>query len=383
MSHGVSSEPRPSLPTLKTGLALRHPAPLSGEPYSAVELLPDDRAALVLDQRRLPSEEHYEIVTDVETMAVAIRELRVRGAPALGVAAAYGLVLAARRVATADVEGFQRGVAAAADLLRATRPTAVNLAWALHRMAAKVPGAAALPPGERVAFLAAEARAIHTEDVEACRRIGAFGAEQIRQGATVLTHCNAGGLATGGFGTALGVLKAAHAMGKGVRVFACETRPLLQGARLTAWELAKAGIPVTVITDSMAASLFAAGRIDMVVVGADRVAKNGDVANKIGTYGLACLAHLHNVPFDVAAPMSTVDFACESGAAIPIEMRAEAEVLCVPGPPTVSGPTRVTPEGVAAFNPAFDVTPARYVRALYTERGVAQPLGEETLRGLA
>jgi methylthioribose-1-phosphate isomerase len=232
------------------------------------------------------------------------------------------------------------------------------------------------PAAERVERLAAEARAIHREDVESCRAIGRVGALRVPDGATVLTHCNAGALATGGYGTALGVVRAAREAGKRVRVVACETRPVLQGARLTAWELARDGFEVTLVTDSMVASLMQARRVDLVVVGADRIARSGDVANKIGTYGVACLAGVHGVPFYVAAPWSTVDLACPDGERIPIERRSEDEVLAFAG-------QRVAPAAVRADNPAFDVTPARLVAALFTERGEAAPPGEASLLALA
>jgi methylthioribose-1-phosphate isomerase len=255
-------------------------------------------------------------------------------------------------------------MAAARERLLRTRPTAVNLAWALDRMGSRVREVAACSTSERLARLAGEARAIHREDVAACRAIGALGATRVPDGATVLTHCNAGALATGGYGTALGVLRAAREAGKRVRVVACETRPILQGARLTAWELARDGFDVSLITDSMVASFMGSGQIALVVVGADRVARSGDVANKIGTYGIACLAHAHGVPFYVAAPFSTVDMDCPGGSSIPIEQRSPAEVLGFAGHP-------VAPEGVGAHNPAFDVTPWRLVTALFTERGEA------------
>jgi methylthioribose-1-phosphate isomerase len=369
--------------------ALPHPEPISGASYSAVELLPGNREVVLLDQRRLPSAEEYLRLRTVEEVAQAIERLAVRGAPAIGIAAAYGVVIGA-------AEGI--GVPAAIERLRRTRPTAVNLAWALERMArvaassvsalagqasalagqasALAEQASALAGQADVESLASEARAIHREDVAACRAIGERGAEFVPDGATILTHCNAGALATGGYGTALGVVRAARESGKRVRVVACETRPVLQGARLTAWELARDGIDVTLVTDSMVAQLLRAGGADLAVVGADRIARSGDVANKIGTYGLACLAAIHEVPLYVAAPWSTVDLACASGDSIVIERRDPREVLCF-------GDARVAPEGVAADNPAFDVTPAHLVRAIITERGVAAPPVERSLAALA
>jgi len=334
--------------TLPAGRAHGHPEPISGAPYSAVELMPGDRTVLLLDQRKLPSQERYELLTEWTQVEEAIKTMMVRGAPAIGIAAAYALVLAAPR----GVDALR----AAAESLGKARPTAVNLAHGI----ATIMRAAEVDPSP--SNLASIARAYHAEDVAACKRIGALGQEALPAKCTVLTHCNAGALATGGYGTALGVVRAAIAAKKEIRVVACETRPLLQGARLTAWELVRDQIPVTLVTDSMVASLMARGEIGAVVVGADRIAKNGDVANKIGTYGLACLAQAHDVPFYVAAPWSTVDLACESGSAIPIEERAQDEVLALAG-------TRIAPAGATARNPAFDVTPARLVRAIYTERG--------------
>ena len=358
-----------SVPTLKTGHAHLHPAPLSGAKYSTVELMPGDRAVMLLDQRLLPRTERYELLTGVDQIADAISKLMVRGAPAIGIAAAYGLVLAAG-AEPGDEAAFSGAMRAADTRLRATRPTAVNLAWALDRMGQAASSIASAPYTDRLLALGREARAIHREDVAACKKMGALGAENVKDGATILTHCNAGALATGGFGSALGVVRAARNAGKRVRVIATETRPVLQGARLTAWELARDGISVTLITDSMVAQLLARGEVDMVVVGADRIARNGDVANKIGTYGIACLAHAHGVPFDVAAPWSTVDMACPSGASIPIEERSAREVLYLA---TEMGEVPLAPDGVAAMNPAFDVTPARLIRAIYTERGVVNP----------
>lgn len=368
-----------SIPTLRTGHAHSHPEPLSGARYSAVELMPGDRAVLMLDQRLLPREERYSLHTSVAQVAEAIRTLEVRGAPAIGVAAAYGMVLAAG-AEPGDAAAFTRAVAYADETLRSTRPTAVNLMWGLDRMARVAAECAPLPYLERVVRMAAAARDIHREDVAACRRIGALGAPSLPHEGVVLTHCNAGALATGGYGTALGVIRAALEAGKHLKVYAAETRPVWQGARLTAWELSKDGIPVTVVPDTAVAQLFARGRVQAVVVGADRIARSGDVANKIGTYGVACLAHLHGVPFYVAAPWSTVDMACPDGAAIPIEERSPREVQYVTTP---SGDFPIVPEGVPAENPAFDVTPARLVRAIFTERGVVTPVGPEALSALA
>jgi methylthioribose-1-phosphate isomerase len=309
-------------------------------------------AVRLLDQRRLPGEETWLSLTTADEVAGAIRTLAVRGAPAIGVAAAYGLAVEARRGATTE------RLRDAAALLAEARPTAVNLAWAVRRMSLRI--------GETAAALLAEAHAIRDEDEAACRRIGALGAALVPPGATVLTHCNAGALATAAYGTALGIVRAAHAQGRLRRVLADETRPFFQGARLTAWELQRDGIPVTLLTDGMPAWLMSRGEISCVVVGADRIAANGDVANKIGTYGLAVLARHHRLPFYVAAPWSTVDPSMPSGERIPIEERDSEEVVRIFG-------QLVAPAGVPARYPAFDVTPAALVDAIVTERGVLRP----------
>ena len=315
----------------------------------------------LLDQRRLPAEEVYVTLRSAAEVAQAIRDMVVRGAPAIGVTAAFGLALAATQAERAG-GNVPAEVEKAHALLVAARPTAVNLAWALERMR----GAAGGHRGPGLAsLLEAEAARIRDEDLAACRAMGRHGAALIGDGATVLTHCNAGGLATAGYGTALGVIRAAVEEGKRVRVLADETRPFLQGARLTAWELMKDGIDVSLITDNMAGSFLHRGEVDVVVVGADRIARNGDVANKIGTYGVAVLARENGVPFYVAAPRSTIDLACPDGDAIPIEERDAAEVAAPFGRP-------IAPAGVAVRNPAFDVTPARYVTAIVTEVGIAR-----------
>jgi methylthioribose-1-phosphate isomerase len=315
----------------------------------------------MLDQRLLPAEETYLELRSCESVAEAIAAMVVRGAPAIGISAAYGMVLAARSGMDLDE---------AAKRLRATRPTAVNLSWAVERM---LGAARCESPSDRVAVLAEEAREIHREDVEANRRMGCLAAERIGAAETILTHCNAGALATGGYGTALGVVRAMFEAGRPVRVLADETRPWLQGARLTAWELARDGIPVEIITDGSAAWQMARGGVDAVVVGSDRIASNGDVANKIGTYSVACLAHMHELPFHVAAPWSTVDEACPSGQQIVVEERSAREV-------THCGNVRVAAEGVGARNPVFDVTPARLVTAIFTERGIIEPVSAESVR---
>ncbi len=334
----------------------------------------------MLEQRLLPRVERNVEMTRVEEVAEGIRAMVVRGAPAIGISAAYGLVLAAQTAGEGDPSG---GMQRADALLRATRPTAVNLAWALDRMGTVARTIATLPHAERVARLAAEARAIHAEDVAACRAMGAIGAREVPVGATILTHCNAGALATGGYGTALGVIRAAHEAGKKIRVLAGETRPYLQGMRLTAWELHRDGIPVEIIPDGSVAHFLAKGAIDFIVVGADRIARTGDVANKIGTYGIACLAHLHAVPFYVAAPWSTVDLACPDGASIPIEERSAREVTSLRLREGPDGEIPLGPDGVGARHPAFDVSPAKYIRAIFTERGAASPPSEATLAALA
>lgn len=354
---------------------LPHPEPLSGASFSSVELMPGDREVVLLDQRALPGQERYELVTSVEQVAEAIERLAVRGAPAIGIAAAYGMALAAANE-RGGAEAFLVAMSRSLERLQRTRPTAVNLSWALSRMMGVAREVAHLAPDERLGRISTEARKIHVEDVDACRAMGRVGAARIADGSTVLTHCNAGALATGGYGTALGVLRAARSEGKHIRVVVCETRPVLQGARLTAWELWREGFDVTLITDSMVAQLMRRGAVNAAVVGADRIARSGDVANKIGTYGVACLADVHAVPFYVAAPWSTIDLACDSGDAIPIESRSQEEVLGCAG-------ARIAPPGVRADNPAFDVTPARLVRAIFTERGEVSPPGERALAALA
>jgi methylthioribose-1-phosphate isomerase len=327
----------------------------------------------LLDQTLLPAEERYLALRDEHAIAEAIRTMRVRGAPAIGVAAAYGVALAARRSPAVDLDMLQRDIEAAIDELGRTRPTAVNLFWALERMRAVARRAVAA--GECRALLLAEALAIETADVAANRQMGRLGAELVPQGAHVLTHCNAGALATAGYGTALGVIRAAHAAGKAIHVYADETRPLLQGARLTAWELTRDGIPTTLIADTMAGSFMRRGLITCVIVGADRIAANGDVANKIGTYQVAVLARENGIPFYVAAPTSTIDLSIATGDDIPIEERGAEELRGFGG-------VRTAPDAVAIANPAFDVTPARYVTAIITEHGIARAPYETSLMDL-
>ena len=331
----------------------------------------DGGVVRMIDQTRLPNEEVLLDCAELEQVAEAIRMLRVRGAPAIGCTAAQGMALVASRSEAADIEALMCELGQAREVLAATRPTAVNLFWALNRMMAKAEELAASggPKEGVVTGLIQEAVAITADDLERCKRIGRHGAEVVPQGANVLTHCNAGALATAGYGTALGVIRAAHEQGKGIHVWADETRPLLQGARLTAWELQREGIPCTVITDNVAGYLMLQGKVDRVVVGADRIAANGDAANKIGTYSVAVLAHHHGVPFYVAAPFSTVDFEVHSGKDIPIEERDHEEVTMLAH--LASKP--VCPRGVQVYNPAFDPTPSDLIAAIITEMGVIRP----------
>lgn len=322
----------------------------------------------LLDQTKLPAEEVVHESRDLDTLIDAIQRLVVRGAPAIGVAAAHGAVLAADLRLEKGEEGDALADSLREDLgrLAQARPTAVNLGWALKRMGRVLDDASGLDPEKLREKMAAEAKAIHEEDVELCRRMGEHGASLLPDPATVLTHCNTGALATAGIGTALGVVQAAVDAGKSVRAFADETRPLLQGARLTAWELRRMDVPVDVLVDGAAGWLLRTRKVDAVLVGSDRIAANGDVANKIGTYPLAVLAHRHGVPFYVVAPTSTVDLDLASGEDIPIELRSPDEVCGFAG-------TRTAPEGVGAFAPAFDVTPADLVSAIVTETGVLRP----------
>jgi methylthioribose-1-phosphate isomerase len=331
----------------------------------------------MVDQRKLPVTETYVVCKTVNDVAKAIKTMVIRGAPAIGVSAAMGVALGAARSSATGTKQFTTEFQRNCDLLAATRPTAVNLFWAIERM--KQAFAEGAQAGESVEQLKARLRVaadrIHDDDVESCRAIGRHGATVVPEAARILTHCNAGALATAGFGTALGVVRAAAEQGKVAHVYADETRPVLQGARLTAWELTRDHLPTTVITDGMAGPLMRQGGIDVVVVGADRIAANGDVANKIGTYTVAMLAHAHGIPFYVAAPRSTIDLATPSGDRIPIEQRDAREVTHV-------GPLRLAPAGAAVWNPAFDVTPAALVSGIITERGIARAPFEESLRAL-
>lgn len=331
-----------------------------------------DDGVLLIDQTRLPRESVYVTCKTYEEVAVAITDMIVRGAPAIGVTAAMGVALGVLRTDAADLPAaFPRIL----ERLANTRPTAVNLFWGLDRMRAVYESVAAEPIETIRARMVEEAKQVKLEDIAINKAMGQFGAELIPDNSTVLTHCNAGALATAGYGTALGVIRAAIAAGKNVDVFADETRPFLQGARLTAWELQQDGIPVTLITDNMAGHFMKAGRIASVVVGADRIAANGDVANKIGTYSVAVLAKENGIPFYVAAPISTIDLALATGDEIPIEERAAREVTHVGG-------VELAPAGISVANPAFDVTPNRYVSAIVTERGVARNPYNQSLRAL-
>jgi len=324
-------------------------------------------AVRMIDQRVLPDTETYLDALTADEVAHAIREMVVRGAPAIGIAAAFGVAIEARRLAgdARDAFALARAVGPAVERLAATRPTAVNLFWAIDRMR-RIMASASGPATALAAALLTEAQSIWDEDLRMCRAMGDHGAALLTPGCRLLTHCNAGGLATAGYGTALGVVRSAWRQGRLRSVLADETRPFLQGARLTAWELQKEGIPVTVITDNMAAWMMKTGEVDAVVVGADRVAANGDAANKIGTYGLALAARAHGLPFYVAFPTSTLDLTLPTGDLIPIEERPAREVTHV-------GDKRLVPADVPVRNPAFDVTPASLVTALITERGIVRP----------
>ena len=332
-----------------------------------------DGATRLLDQTLLPGETTYKDCRTAEQVWEAIYALRVRGAPAIGVAAAYGLVTSIWPSSAASPADLLAEVETAADYLATSRPTAVNLFWALDRMRGVARSCASGSAQDMKAVLLDEAHAIYDEDDALCHAIGDHGASLVSDGETLLTHCNAGGLATSGYGTALAVMFSAHALGKGISVYVDETRPLLQGARLTTWELMRAGIPCTLISDNAAAHVLAQGRVQRVVVGADRIAANGDAANKIGTYGVAVLAREHGIPFHVAAPTSTLDMSLAHGGLIPIEERAAEEV-------TEGFGRRTAPDGVDVYAPAFDVTPAKYITSIITERGVHLPPFTESLR---
>jgi methylthioribose-1-phosphate isomerase len=332
-------------------------------------------AVVMIDQRKLPKEEVYVRCKTAPEVARAIKSMVIRGAPAIGVAAAMGIALGIRSSRVTGTQKLAAELHKICELMAATRPTAVNLFWAIDRMRRTFYAAA--QAGESVDQIKqrmdGEAQAIHDEDVASCRALGAYGADIVPADASILTHCNAGALATAGYGTALGVIRGAVEKGKHVTVFADETRPFLQGARLTAWELLRDGIPTTVITDNMAGALMHQGKVNLVVVGADRIAANGDTANKIGTYAVAVLAREHHIPFYVAAPISTIDLGTASGRDIPIEERSAREVTHV-------GAAQVAPDGAAVWNPAFDVTPHHLIAGIITERGIVRPPFVETLK---
>ena len=332
---------------------------------------------VMIDQRKLPGQEVYVHCKTANEVARAIKTMVIRGAPAIGVSAAMGIALGMNRSKAQGTKQFAVELNKLCDVMAGTRPTAVNLFWAIDRMR-RVFGQA-VQAGHSVdeikTILRKEADAIHDEDVDSCRQMGRFGAEVVPSGARILTHCNAGALATAGYGTALGVIRAAAELGKVAQVFADETRPFLQGARLTAWELLRDGVPTTVITESMAGPLMRDGSIDFIVVGADRIAANGDFANKIGTYTVAMMAAAHKIPFYVAAPLSTIDLATLEGSAIPIEQRSAREV-------THLGSTQLAPDGASVWNPAFDVTPHHLVAGIITEKGIARAPYTESLAQL-
>jgi len=334
-----------------------------------------DNQVVMIDQRKLPVHEKYVVCKSYRSVIRAIKDLVIRGAPAIGVAAAMGIALGALKIRTTGMDHFKTSFDAICREMVAARPTAANLSWAVERMKQVADEASHRGVKEVKSRLIEEARKMLHEDIAVNRTIGRYGQRLLKDGSRVLTHCNAGALATGGYGTALGVVRAAAEAGKRIEVFADETRPFLQGARLTAWELKKSNIPVTVITDNSAGYFMQQGKVDAVIVGADRIAANGDVANKIGTYMVAVLAKTHKIPFYVAAPLSTIDASINRGKEIPIEQRDEKEVTHFEG-------MRTAPQGVAAGNPAFDVTPHRYVSAIITEKGVIVPPFKAKIRRL-
>jgi methylthioribose-1-phosphate isomerase len=320
----------------------------------------------MIDQTRLPLEVQYLLIDDVDVLAEAIKSLRIRGAPAIGIAGAFGILIGTQNSDETESPRFIKQVRKVAEQLKITRPTAVNLAWAIDRMVGEAETHAAKTVVEIKHALQQEAEKIWQEDRVTCRKLGQYGAELLNDGDTVLTHCNTGALATADYGTALGVVFSAHAAGKKIRVYADETRPLLQGARLNTWELLNEGIDVTLICDNTAAFVMQQGKIDCVILGADRIARNGDTANKIGTYNVAVIAEKHRIPFYVAAPFSTIDFRLDNGSQIPIEERAEDEV-------THGFGRRTAPIGTIVYSPAFDVTPSALITAIITEQGVIYP----------
>ena len=335
-----------------------------------------DSGVRFIDQTKLPTEESYVTCKTHDQVADVIRTMVVRGAPAIGVAAAMGIALGAKNSKASSLGDFKQELDDICTLIGNTRPTAVNLFWAIRRMKSKFESLRVRPLPQIKQALIDEAKRMHAEDIAANQAMGQFGAALMPASGGVLTHCNAGALATCGYGTALGVIRAAVEKGKKIHVYADETRPFLQGSRLTAWELMKDGIPTTVISDNMAGAMMKQGKIGAIVVGADRIAANGDVANKIGTYTVAVLAKEHDIPFYVAAPFSTIDLDTPDGSKIPIEQRNAAEVTHIAG-------KAIAPAGVGVENPAFDVTPAKYVSAIVTERGIARAPYDESLRTLA
>jgi methylthioribose-1-phosphate isomerase len=335
-----------------------------------------DKGVRFLDQTKLPTEESYVTATTYQQVADAIRSMVVRGAPAIGVAAGMGIALGVKNSKAETVGDLKKDFDQICSAIGETRPTAVNLFWAIRRMQEKFETLRVRPMPQIKQALIEEAQRMHAEDIAANQAMGRHGATLMPASGGVLTHCNAGALATAGYGTALGVIRAAVEQGKKIHVYADETRPFLQGSRLTAWELMKDGIPTTVISDNMAGAMMSYGKIGVIVVGADRIAANGDVANKIGTYTVAVLAKEHGIPFYVAAPISTVDLATPDGSGIPIENRNVKEVSHIAG-------KQMVPDGVEIENPAFDVTPAKYVTAIITERGIARAPYEDSLRKLA
>ena len=334
-----------------------------------------DSGVVFIDQTRLPTEEIYLTCTTYQQVADAIRDMIVRGAPAIGVAAAMGIAIGVKNSKANNAADLRKELDQICETIRQTRPTAVNLFWAIRRMEEKFESLCGRPIPEIKQAIVEEAQRMHAEDIAANQAMGRHGATLMPSAGGVLTHCNAGALATAGYGTALGVIRAAVEQGKKIHVYADETRPFLQGSRLTAWELMKDGIPTTVISDNMAGVMMKQGKIGAIVVGADRIAANGDVANKIGTYTVAVLAKEHSIPFYVAAPISTVDLETPDGSKIPIEQRNVKEVSHIAG-------KQMTPDGVSIENPAFDVTPAKYVSAIITERGIARAPYGESLRAL-
>lgn len=335
-----------------------------------------ERGVRFLDQTKLPTEETYVNCTTYQQVADVIRNMVVRGAPAIGVSAAMGIALGVKNSKTENVGDLKRDFDQICDVIGKTRPTAVNLFWAIRRMQEKFETLRVRPVPQIKQAIIEEAQRMHAEDIAINQAMGKHGAALMPASGGVLTHCNAGALATAGYGTALGVIRAAVEQGKKINIYADETRPFLQGARLTAWELVKDGIPTTVISDNMSGAIMRQGKIGAVIVGADRIAANGDVANKIGTYTVAVLAKEHGIPFYVAAPISTIDLETPDGSKIPIEQRNPAEVTTIAG-------KIMTPEGVQIENPAFDVTPAKYVTAIVTERGIARAPYDQSLKELA